>query len=81
MDFLSSLFSWLNPITVAKNVASTVYQTGEAYVCDAAVERAVTECELAKKKSEWWAKYGVIVGASTVIGGMVLYDLVKNRRD
>ena len=81
MNLLASLFSWLNPVTVAKSVASTAYQTGEAYVCETAVARATTECELQKKKSEWWAKYGVLVGAGSALGALVLYDLIKNRRD
>lgn len=79
MSLLSYLFSWLpNPVTVAQGVASTAYNTAESYACSAAVERATTTCELEKKKSEWWAKYGIWIGAGTVLGALVIYD-VANR--
>lgn len=80
MDLLSYLFSWIpSPVAVAKDVASTAYNTAESYACSAAIERATTTCELEKKKSEWWAKYGVLVGAGAVVGGLVLYDALKRR--
>lgn len=77
---LSTIWNLLfNPVEAAKGAVSSVYQAGEGMVCASAVTRAIEEEKARQDKCEWWSKYGVYVGAGTVLGVLVISDALKRK--
>lgn len=77
---LSTIWNLLfNPVATAQNAVSSVYQAGEGLVCASAVTRAIEEERARQDRCEWWSKYGVYVGAGTVLGVLVISDALKRK--
>jgi hypothetical protein len=77
---LSTIWGLLfNPVATAQNAVSSVYQAGSDLVCSSAVTKAITEERARQDRCDWWAKYGVYVGAGTVLGVLVVSDALKRK--
>lgn len=77
---LSTLWNFLfDPAAAAKNAISSVYQAGTDVVCASAVTQAIQQERAQQDRCDWWAKYGVYVGAGTVLGVLVISDALKRK--
>lgn len=75
MGIFSIISALLNPWQAAQNVTTAAYEVA----CSTAMEKARLEEQVRQQKCEWWSRYGVLVGAGTVIGVLVLKKMTEKK--
>jgi hypothetical protein len=70
VGLLQSLYTlFTDPAKAVSDVAAMPLD----YACQSRVEEAT-------RKTKWWSKYGVLVGAGAVIGVLVINDMRKSSK-